>query len=44
VLGLAVQNTLVQMLERDTGIPSMTVRAFRANTGIFWKERTKRTG
>jgi conjugative relaxase-like TrwC/TraI family protein len=25
VLGLAVQNTLLQMLERDTGIPSMTV-------------------
>ncbi|OYZ12596.1 MAG: TrwC protein [Novosphingobium sp. 28-62-57] len=28
VLGLAVQNTLVQMLERDTGIPSMTVSRF----------------
>ncbi len=28
VLGLAVQNTLVQMLERDTGIPSMTVARF----------------
>ncbi|MBB3862680.1 conjugative relaxase-like TrwC/TraI family protein [Novosphingobium hassiacum] len=25
VIGLAVQNTLVQMLERDTGIPSMTL-------------------
>jgi conjugative relaxase-like TrwC/TraI family protein len=28
VLGLAVQNTLVQMLERETGIPSMTVSRF----------------
>jgi conjugative relaxase-like TrwC/TraI family protein len=28
VLGLAVQNTLVQMLERDTGIGSMTVARF----------------
>ena len=28
VLGLAVQNTLVQMLERDTGILSMTVSRF----------------
>mgnify|MGYP003113881077 FL=1 len=28
VLGLAVQNTLVQMLERDTGIESMTVARF----------------
>jgi conjugative relaxase-like TrwC/TraI family protein len=28
VLGLAVQNTLVQMLERDTGIASMTVARF----------------
>ncbi|RDV07428.1 conjugative relaxase [Sphingorhabdus pulchriflava] len=28
VVGLAVQNTLVQMLERDTGIPSMTVARF----------------
>jgi conjugative relaxase-like TrwC/TraI family protein len=28
VLGLAVQNTLVQMLERETGIPSMTVARF----------------
>lgn len=28
VLGLAVQNTLVQMLERDTGISSMTVSRF----------------
>ncbi|WP_397586560.1 MobF family relaxase [Sphingobium fuliginis] len=30
VLGLAVQNTLVQMLERDTGIASMTVSRFLA--------------
>lgn len=28
VVGLAVQNTLVQMLERETGIPSMTVTRF----------------
>ena len=28
VVGLAVQNTLVQMLERDTGISSMTVARF----------------
>jgi conjugative relaxase-like TrwC/TraI family protein len=28
VVGLAVQNTLVQMLERDTGIASMTVARF----------------
>lgn len=28
VLGLAVQNTLVQMLERDTGIGSMTLARF----------------
>lgn len=28
VLGLAVQNTIVQMLERDTGISSMTVARF----------------
>ncbi|CAH0496008.1 MobF family relaxase [Novosphingobium sp. CECT 9465] len=28
VLGLAVQNTLVRMLERETGIPSMTVARF----------------
>jgi ATP-dependent exoDNAse (exonuclease V) alpha subunit len=28
VMGLAVQNTLVQMLERETGIPSMTVARF----------------
>lgn len=28
VLGLAVQNTLVQMLERDTGIASMSVARF----------------
>ena len=28
VVGLAVQNTLVQMLQRDTGIPSMTLTRF----------------
>ena len=31
VLGLAVQNTLVQMLERDTGISSMTLARFLRN-------------
>ncbi|HMS19724.1 MAG TPA: AAA family ATPase [Sphingorhabdus sp.] len=33
VLGLAVQNTLVQMLERDTGIKSMTVARFLRQHG-----------
>lgn len=33
VLGLAVQNTLVQMLERETGIPSMTVARFLKRHG-----------
>ncbi|WP_225008044.1 MobF family relaxase [Novosphingobium percolationis] len=33
VLGLAVQNTLVQMLERDTDIPSMTVARFLRRHG-----------
>jgi conjugative relaxase-like TrwC/TraI family protein len=33
VLGLAVQNTLVQMLERDTGIESMTVARFLKQHG-----------
>jgi conjugative relaxase-like TrwC/TraI family protein len=28
VIGLAVQNTLVRMLERETGVPSMTVARF----------------
>lgn len=36
VLGLAIQNTLVQMLERDTGIPSMTVARFlRQHQGLL---------
>jgi len=36
VLGLAVQNTLVQMLERETGIPSMTVARFlRQHRGLL---------
>ena len=35
VLGLAVQNTLVQMLERDTGIPSMTVTRFLRQHGAL---------
>ena len=44
VIGLAIQNTLVQMLERDTGIPSKTLASFLkgwerllqdpANTGL----------
>src|SRR5690606_5296863 len=28
VIGLGVQNTLVRMLEKDTGIPSMTLHRF----------------
>jgi conjugative relaxase-like TrwC/TraI family protein len=36
VLGLAVQNTLVQMLERETGIRSMTVARFlKANAALL---------
>lgn len=36
VLGLAVQNTLVQMLERETGIRSMTVAQFlKANAPLL---------
>ena len=36
VLGLAVQNTLVQMLERETGIRSMTVARFlKANAPLL---------
>ncbi|BDW83688.1 hypothetical protein MACH24_31260 [Erythrobacter sp. Dej080120_24] len=38
VLGLAVQNTLVQMLERDTGIRSMTVARFLAQWGRLLRE------
>src|SRR3546814_9646886 len=30
IIGLAVQNTLVQMLERDTGIRSMTLARLRS--------------
>jgi len=37
VLGLAVQNTLVQMLERDTGIPINDRRAFCASTATCWR-------
>lgn len=33
VIGLGVQNTLVRMLEKDTGIPSMTLHRF------FWQNR-----
>ncbi|MXO91075.1 MobF family relaxase [Pontixanthobacter aquaemixtae] len=33
VMGLAVQNTLVQMLERDTGIDSMTIARFLSQWG-----------
>ena len=39
VLGLAVQNTLVQMLERDTGIPSMTVARFLRQYGPLLGDR-----
>lgn len=36
VIGLAVQNTLVQMLQRDTGIASMTVARFlKAHAGLL---------
>ena len=38
VLGLAVQNTLVQMLERDTGIQSMTIARFLAQWGRLLRE------
>lgn len=38
VLGLAVQNTLVQMLERDTGIRSMTIARFLARWGRLLHE------
>lgn len=38
VLGLAVQNTLVQMLERDTGIRSMTIARFLAQWGRLLHE------
>lgn len=38
VLGLAVQNTLVQMLERDTGIQSMTIARFLSQWGRLLDE------
>ncbi|MCB5423736.1 relaxase domain-containing protein [Altererythrobacter sp. CC-YST694] len=38
VLGLAVQNTLIQMLERDTGIRSMTIARFLAQWGRLLHE------
>ena len=38
VLGLAVQNTLVQMLERDTGSRSMTSARFLSQWGRLLKE------
>ncbi len=38
VLGLAVQNTLVQMLERDTDIRSMTIARFLAQWGRLLHE------
>ena len=38
VLGLAVQNTLVQMLERDTGIRSMTLARFLVQWGRLLHE------
>jgi ATP-dependent exoDNAse (exonuclease V) alpha subunit len=39
VLGLAVQNTLVQLLERETGIPSMTVARFLRSHRDLLSER-----
>ncbi len=39
VLGLAVQNTLVQMLERETGIRSMTVTRFLKTNAPLLGER-----
>ncbi|NRD91055.1 hypothetical protein C8024_18780 [Sphingopyxis sp. BSNA05] len=42
VLGLAVQNTLVQMLERDTGIASMTLARFiGSHKTSYRRERIK---
>ena len=38
VLGLTVQNTLVQMLERDTGIRSMTIARFLTQWGRLLHE------
>lgn len=39
VLGLAVQNTLVQMLERDTGISSMTLAKFLGSHKALLEEK-----
>ena len=39
VLGLAVQNTLVQMLERDTGIESRALAKFLGNHKALLKEK-----
>lgn len=43
VLGLAVQNTLVQMLQRETGIPSMTISRFLKTHDTLLGEAPDRT-
>jgi conjugative relaxase-like TrwC/TraI family protein len=40
VLGLGLQNTLVRMLERDTGIASMTIARFLGTHGRLLDDRT----
>lgn len=40
VVGLGLQNTLVQMLERDTGIASMTIARFLGTHGRLLDDRT----
>jgi conjugative relaxase-like TrwC/TraI family protein len=40
VIGLGLQNTLVRMLETDTGIPSMTVARFLGTHGKLISEKT----
>jgi len=41
VLGIAVQNTLVQMLERETGIASMTVARFLRQHSVLLEDGGK---
>jgi conjugative relaxase-like TrwC/TraI family protein len=40
VVGLGLQNTLVRMLERDTGIASMTIARFLGSHGRLLDDRT----
>jgi conjugative relaxase-like TrwC/TraI family protein len=40
VIGLGLQNTLVRMLETDTGIPSMTVARFLGTHGRLLSDKT----